>query len=33
MGARIGLATTCLMRRELDEAEDALGCVFAFPSP
>ena len=31
-GARIDLATACLMQRELDEAEDALGCVFAIPS-
>ncbi len=33
MGARIDLATACLMEHELDEAEDALGCVFAIPSP
>ena len=33
MGARIDLATACLMQRELDEAEDALACVFAIPSP
>ena len=31
-GARIDLATACLMQRELDEAEEALGCVFAIPS-
>ena len=31
-GARIDLATACLMQHELDEAEDALGCVFAIPS-
>jgi hypothetical protein len=33
MGARIDLATACLMQHELDESEDALGCVFAIPSP
>lgn len=31
-GARIDLATACLMQHELDEAEEALGCVFAIPS-
>ena len=31
-GARIDLATACLMQHELDEAEDALGRVFAIPS-
>lgn len=32
MGARIDLATACLMQHELDEAEEALGCVFTIPS-
>jgi hypothetical protein len=31
-GARIDLATACLILRELDEAEAALGHVFAIPS-
>jgi hypothetical protein len=32
MGARIDLATACLMQHELDQAEDTLGCVFTSPS-
>ena len=32
-GARIDLATACLLGRERDEAEEALGHVFAVPSP
>lgn len=31
-GARIDLATACLMRHQLDEAEETLGCVFSIPS-
>jgi hypothetical protein len=32
-GARIDLASACLLGRERDEAEEALGHVFAVPSP
>jgi hypothetical protein len=32
-GARIDLATACLLGRELDEAEEALSHVFAVPAP
>ena len=32
-GARIDLATACLLGRERDEAEEVLGHVFAVPSP
>ena len=32
MGARIDLATACLMQHELDEAEETLGYVFTIPS-
>jgi hypothetical protein len=32
-GARIDLATACLLDHERDEAEEALGHVFAVPSP
>jgi hypothetical protein len=31
-GARIDMATACIIQHELDEAEEALGCVFAVPS-
>jgi hypothetical protein len=31
-GARIDLATACLMQHELDEAMEVLGCVFTIPS-
>jgi hypothetical protein len=32
-GARIDLATACLIQRERDQAEEILGNVFAVPSP
>ena len=32
-GARIDLATACLVQGERDQAEDILGTVFAVPSP